>query len=131
MGNKVSGEHLAVMGMTTKIKINTCSYGFCQFFGLVVNENNWFALIQSMDQLGWSLPGAFGFFTAGGILAANYIEFVVNQNGLIVQQVDSCVCKKFFHSWIVVIVFFSIKSEACKDWLVEVVIAPTGVNSIF
>ena len=84
MDNQVSGENLAVMGVTTKVKVNTGSCCLVQFFWLMVNENNWFSLVQRFGKLGRSGSGALHFFASGGILAADNIKFVVDQNSFIV-----------------------------------------------
>ena len=84
MDDEISGENLAVMGVTAKIKINAGSSGFFQLFWLVINKNNWLALVQRICELGWSLSGAFYLFTAGGVPAADNIKFVIDQNGFIV-----------------------------------------------
>ena len=51
----------AVMGVTTKVKVNTGSSCLVQFFWLMVNENNWFSLVQRFGKLGRSGSGAFYF----------------------------------------------------------------------
>ena len=84
MDNQVSGENLAVMGVTTKVKVNTGSCCLVQFFWLMVNENNWYSLVQRFGKLGRSGSGALHFFASGGILAADNIKFVVAQNRFIV-----------------------------------------------
>ena len=84
MDDEISGENLAVMGVTAKIKVNAGSSDFFQLFWLMINKNNWLALVQRTCELGWSLPGAFYFFTAGGVPAADDVKFVIDQNGFIV-----------------------------------------------
>ena len=84
MDNQVSGENLAVMGVTTKVKVNTGSCCLVQFFWLMVNEYNWFSLVQRFGKLGRSGSGALHFLASGGIPAADNIKFVVDQNRFIV-----------------------------------------------
>jgi hypothetical protein len=84
MDNEISGENLAIVGVTAKIEVNTGGSCFIQFFWLVVNKNNWFALVQRLCKLGRSLPGTFYFLTAGSIPASDYVKLIINQYRFII-----------------------------------------------
>ena len=64
MDKKISGEHLAVMGVAAKVEIHTGICCFCQFFGLVVDKYDRFALVQCFGKLGRSFSGTFYFVAA-------------------------------------------------------------------
>ena len=46
------------------------------------------------------------------------IKFIIDQNRLIFQQVNTCIFEKMFHSVIQQVFFSALKSKSGKDWLI-------------
>ena len=129
-GDDVQREQLAVMSMTTEIKVCACGCHFIQLTRLVIHKNNGECFVQGGCKLVRFLPCVRHFSAAGRIFAACQIKPVINENGFVIEQSDVGGFQKIPHSGIVIIFFCITESKTGQNWFAEIMVAPAGINSV-
>ena len=84
-GDDVQREQLAVMSMTTEIKVCACGCHFIQLTRLMIYKNNGECFVKGGCKLVRFLPCVGHFAAAGRIFAACQIEPVINEKRFIIE----------------------------------------------